>query len=171
MLWCWSGQIWYDFPDNPCPVLVFNVCIALLCAQGVSVDAFLEGMVEPCLRHGSLRELLEQMHNHNPTMQQWMPYIMGTCRYLAKKGMHNSLYNVQIFVKVWLSYHHAVFFCQHSAYRVVLVIRLWSNLQTMLAVEIMSSSCGTMLELSSTKGIRRGLGIVVWLWLVCKYSE
>ena len=60
----------------------------------------MEGLAEPCLRRGTLRDLLDQMMSLDSTLNQWDGYLMALCRYLSAKRLHSSLYHLQVFMRV-----------------------------------------------------------------------
>ena len=49
---------------------------------------------------GSLALAKEHMEAADPSLQAWLPYLTGACRFLLRRGCHHVLYELQLFMKV-----------------------------------------------------------------------
>ncbi len=63
-------------------------------------DTFVEAVLLPCLRAGCVRQLQNHMTQIDPSLDLWSPYLTAACRYLNKNQLVNTLYQVQLFMKV-----------------------------------------------------------------------
>ena len=71
-----------------------------LVTQKCSTDVFIDSLVEPALLCGELSKLLDQMLMLDTSLDRWSVYLTTTCRHLLKQRLFNSLYHVQLFMKV-----------------------------------------------------------------------
>ena len=68
--------------------------------QNVSSDIFVEAVFLPCLQSGKLGQLQDQLTVVDPSFDSWNIYLTATCRYLNKNQYINTLYYMQLFMKV-----------------------------------------------------------------------
>ena len=54
----------------------------------------------PAIRHGQFEHLRDLLKMFDPTLDVWMPYLNGACRYLSRSNFLNVLYQVQLLMKV-----------------------------------------------------------------------
>ena len=80
-------------------IVLLCVCVVV---QELAEEVFIDGLAEPCLRRGTLRDLLDQMLSLDTSLKQWEVYLMALCRYLSGKRLHSSLYYLQLFMRVRL---------------------------------------------------------------------
>lgn len=67
--------------------------------QKVDADIFIKNIFLRFLRCGEVSELIDQMHAIDNRLLIWNEILMQTCRYLEKKNLLNSLYQLQILLK------------------------------------------------------------------------
>ncbi|KAL8592594.1 hypothetical protein ACOMHN_026524 [Nucella lapillus] len=67
-----------------------------------SPDVFVESILQPALQGGEMTRLIEQLLMHDSSLDQWMPHLTASCRYLLKNKRFHVLYNLQIFMKDFL---------------------------------------------------------------------
>ncbi|XP_033125838.1 zinc finger FYVE domain-containing protein 26-like isoform X2 [Anneissia japonica] len=68
-------------------------------AEKCAAPVFLEGIVMPCLREGSIHKLQEQMKLVDSGFSMWSTYLTATCRHLTSKRYFHVLYLFQVFMK------------------------------------------------------------------------
>jgi hypothetical protein len=56
----------------------------------------------PAIRHGQFEHLRDLLKMFDPTLEVWMPYMNGACRYLSRSNFLNVLYQIQLLMKVML---------------------------------------------------------------------
>ena len=54
----------------------------------------------PAIRHGQFEHLRDLLKMFDPTLEVWIPYMNGACRYLSRSNFLNVLYQVQLLMKV-----------------------------------------------------------------------
>ena len=77
---------------------VSRACDYVLKSQA-SPKVFVDTIFKTQLDKGAIDELKGVLEMTDPTLQQWNPYLMATCRYLSKENMIRTLYDVQVFMK------------------------------------------------------------------------
>lgn len=77
---------------------VSRACDYVLKSQ-VIPKVFVDTIFKTQLNKGAIDELKDVLDMADPTLQQWNPYLMATCRYLSNENMIRTLYDVQVYMK------------------------------------------------------------------------
>lgn len=65
-------------------------------------EVFVDGVLMAALQAGQLNKVLDIMVHSDPSLEQWAAFLNATCRHLNKAKLINTLYTVQVFMKVSL---------------------------------------------------------------------
>lgn len=80
----------------------WNKALKFVIDHRCSPDVFVESILQPALQGGEMTRLIEQLLMHDSSLDQWMPHLTASCRYLLKNKRFHVLYNLQIFMKDFL---------------------------------------------------------------------
>ena len=64
----------------------------------------MESILQPALQTGDMTRLIEQLLMQDSSLEQWMPHLTASCRYLLKHKRFHVLYNLQLFMKVGIPF-------------------------------------------------------------------
>ena len=78
------------------------IWVLVLCTyfQRCSTEVFIETLLAPCMKQGTLNKLQNEMIRLDPTLNVWSAYLTASCRYLNKNSLNHVLYHFQLFMKV-----------------------------------------------------------------------
>ncbi|XP_077537379.1 zinc finger FYVE-type containing 26 spastizin [Haemaphysalis longicornis] len=71
-------------------------------AKGCETELFVEELLQPSLKQGSLDGLLDSLRQTEPSLQRWWPTLLAVCRNLQKRGRTHTLYALQLFMEDYL---------------------------------------------------------------------
>lgn len=91
----WIGSVHLSL--HPCILVSWIVFCSL---QKVRSDVFIESLVQPCLCQGEFSKLCECLLSTDPSLEKWNSHLMACCNFLNKTSKMNTLYSVQLFMKV-----------------------------------------------------------------------
>ena len=74
----------------------------------------MEAVFLPCLKSGKLGQLQDQMTVTDPSLDSWISFLTATCRYLNKNQYTNTLYYLQLFMKVGRMYFQINYICSSN---------------------------------------------------------
>ncbi|KAK7103379.1 hypothetical protein V1264_018289 [Littorina saxatilis] len=80
----------------------WNKALKFVVDRRCSTEVFVESVLQPTLKAGDMTRLIEQLLMHDSSLDQWMPHLSASCRYLLKTRNFHVLYNLQIFMKDFL---------------------------------------------------------------------
>lgn len=71
-------------------------------SKGCEVDLFLEELLQPSLKRGTLDALLSSLRQMDISLNRWWPTLLTVCRSLQKRGRMHTLYALQLFMEDYL---------------------------------------------------------------------
>ncbi|XP_076441937.1 uncharacterized protein LOC143280973 isoform X2 [Babylonia areolata] len=80
----------------------WNKALKFVTDYRCSPEVFVESILQPALKGGEMTRLIEQLLMLDSSLDQWMPHLTASCRYLLKNKYFHVLYNLQIFMKDFL---------------------------------------------------------------------
>jgi hypothetical protein len=78
--------------------------ITFIVLQKLSGDDFVEHLLLPCIRDGTLKRLLDCMQQMDGSLVVWGKYLTAAFIHLTTTKAYHSLYHIQCFAKVRLSF-------------------------------------------------------------------